>query len=179
MKSIIRLIPTIILLCACTTYQPEGFAGGFREVPLATDTYRVTASGNAFVSHSKTTAIAYTRAAVLSKEHGYDRFLILGFDEWTRTSTVTSPGSATTTYTSNTSVTGYGNTAYGSTTGSAHTSISPPTTQTYNKPVTDIVVKFVSIDSSEYPKALSVEQVLSRYGPIAGYKPTEQDLSGQ
>lgn len=174
-----------MLVASCASYTENGLFGGFRDTPLAADTYRIQANGNAFTSRSKTTAIAMVRAADLALQHGYDRFIVLDYDEWAKTSYYTSPTTATTNSVTNTNLyaRGYGynvgNYRYTNIYGNADSRTTATTTinhgQTYaiEKPRTGIVVKFVSHGSKEAARALLASDVIARYGKIAGYKPAE------
>lgn len=156
---------------------------GFSETPLASDAYRIHAFGNKNASLEKTNAVALVRAAVLAQEHGYDRFVILGYDEWTETSYRTTPTTATTdtstTARFNAYGTGYdvGSYRYTDISGRVNAQSTSTTTihhgQTYavNKPKTDFVVLFVPSNAPEAARALRVADVIARYGKMAGYKP--------
>ena len=171
----LRLI-AVVALAGCTSYTPAGegvagFFGGFNETPLAQDAYRINASGNAYTSRAKTNAIAMVRAAELARENGYERFLILSFDEWSKVNTFVTNGQATTnTYGTATAYT-YGNSVNVAGNATSYTTYSPPQYHTVEKPRTDIVVKFVGIDDPAATNALSVDQILAEFGPRAGYKP--------
>lgn len=144
----------------CTSYQPMGLTGGYSEVPLAKGVYHIQAAGNAYARSRKVNAILYTRAAVLAKEKGYDRILISEFKQdviQNISSDGNTYGAATTSV--------YGNTAYTSYSGYGGG------VTTNNKPIADLVVRFLSTTDREYPSGLLVEDVIASYGPIAGYKP--------
>ncbi|WP_300379516.1 hypothetical protein [Henriciella sp.] len=189
MKNAIISIIALTLTTGCATYTEGGAFGGFNETPLARDTYRIQAYGNGLTSRQKTNAIAMVRAADLARMNGYSLFMILDYDEWADTSYHTTPATVTTDtsysgsgYTSgsaNCNSFGYG---YGSgstwCSGNARTNVSGNSTsrttinpgQTYEteKPRTDLVVKFVSEGTPEASNALSVRQIMTRYGKAAG-----------
>ncbi|WP_084398618.1 CC0125/CC1285 family lipoprotein [Henriciella aquimarina] len=189
MKHAIIGIIALTLTAGCATYTEGGAFGGFNETPLARDTYRIQAYGNGLTSRQKTNAIAMVRAADLARMNGYSLFMILDYDEWADTSHHTTPATVTTDtsysgsgYTSasaNCNTIGYG---YGSgstwCSGNARTNVSGNATsrttinpgQTYEteKPRTDLVVKFVSEGTPEASNALSVRQIMTRYGNAAG-----------
>lgn len=77
------LIATFIiaLLTSCSsTYQPEGFSGGFTETALRSDYYKVTFAGNGFTSPDKTNDLAVLRAAELALKAGYNHMIITSSD---------------------------------------------------------------------------------------------------
>ncbi len=161
---------------------------GYSETPLASDAYRIHAFGNKNASHEKTAAVALVRAAVLAEEHGYDRFVIVDYDEWTDTSYRTTPTTATVDSTTSTNLYAHGSAydigsyrhanIYGRANSqtSATATIHHGGTYAVNKPKTDIVVLFVPSDAPEAARALRVADIISRYGKLAGYKPKELQL---
>lgn len=174
MKMLILAAPLCAIVMGCASYTENGMFGGFTETPLASDTYRIHANGNALTSRNKTNAIALVRAAELAANHGYSRFVILDYDEWTKTSYYTTPATATTSTSFDASGHTYGYGGYYNThlSGSARstTTVHPGQTYAIEKPRTDIVVRFVADSSPEALRALSVADILSRYGDKAGFK---------
>lgn len=75
----LRLIGLAAMLAGCATaYQPMGFSGGYTELQLSQDTYRVTVSGNGYTSTNRAEEIALLRAAELTLEKGFERFAVVG-----------------------------------------------------------------------------------------------------
>lgn len=158
---------------------------GYSETPLANDAYRIHAFGNKNATHQKTAAVALVRAAALAKEHGYDRFVIIDYDEWTDTSYRRTPTTATTdtttTATFNANGTAYDVGSYryadvyrrAKAQSSSTTEIHHGRTYAIDKPKTDIVVMFVPVDAPEAARALHADGVIARYGKMAGYKAEE------
>jgi hypothetical protein len=76
------------LLGACTTatpYQPlgargTGASGGFSDVRVAANRYRVTFAGNSLTSRQRVETYLLYRAAELTVERGYDGFVIVDRD---------------------------------------------------------------------------------------------------
>lgn len=168
-----KAVCMLCLMFGCTTYKPEGFGGGYNEMPLSQNAYLIKARGNAFASQNKTIAIAMVRAAVIAKEHGYDRFLILDQATYNDLSTYTTTGTATTN--STTSLTGNisGNRIRASGHTISKTSYDPPQVHTISKPRSEMVVFFVSKSDPQYDNALPVRSIIDRYGKTAGYKPAD------
>lgn len=203
MKGYCIVAAILALSAGCSTYSENGLASrlddellgslgisraGFDETPLASDAYRIHAYGNQNASYEKTAAVALVRAAELAAEHGYDRFVIVDYDQWVSTSYYTTPTTATTDSSTRTNLYAHGSAydvgqyTYADIYGRANSNTTSTTTvhhgQTYaiDKPKTDIVVMFVPSDSPEAARALRVADIVARYGKLAGYKPEELQL---
>jgi hypothetical protein len=71
----------VLALAGCATgYQPMGFGGGFEELKLSADTYRISVRANAYSSPERAQNIALLRASELTLQSGFDRFVIVGGD---------------------------------------------------------------------------------------------------
>lgn len=200
MKLTSLILGFCLLLAGCSTYSENGVMSrlddelwgsigisraGYDETPLASDAYRIHAYGNQNASYEKTAAVALVRAAELAAEQGYDRFVIVDYDQWVSTSYYTTPTTATTDSSTRTNLYAHGSAydvgqyTYADIYGRANSNTTSTTTvhhgQTYaiDKPKTDIVVMFVSNNAPEAARALRVADVIARYGKLAGYKPKE------
>jgi hypothetical protein len=166
-----------LVLAACsTTYQPTGFRGGFSEIPLSANAYRITAAGNAFTSAEKINQMALVRAAELTLQRGFYSFAVMDQQNWEKRGTIqTAPGY----YNSTTSatVTGFGNRAFGTaqTTGT----YSGPEYMDYSKPNTAMVVVMFRQDEPGSDRGLLPEKILAQYGPLVGYEPPPPTANGQ
>ena len=67
------LLALVLGGCA-TAYQPEGATGGYKEVRLADDTYRVSFAGNGYTSRPVVLKYFLYRCAQLTLQHGYTYF---------------------------------------------------------------------------------------------------------
>lgn len=168
MKVFCALVAATFILSGCTSYKSMGFAGGFEETPLAANVYKIHTRGNAFASPSKVKAIALVRAAELTLNNGYDRFLIHSLENWEKSQTVrTSPGS----YRSSGSAfvtPGAGGSAF--VTGQSTTTYTPPSYTKFSKPHSELVVQMLKPGDAGYENGLNPRQIISTYGPEAGYK---------
>ena len=72
--------------CAATPYQPaEGnFAGGYTDIKIGTDTYRISFEGNAYITGEKAYQYTLLRAAQIAMENKCKWFELLNHDEKTR-----------------------------------------------------------------------------------------------
>jgi hypothetical protein len=143
-------------LAACTTYQPEGFTGGFSETPLARNAYQIQTKGNSFASASLVRNIALVRAAELTLDKGFHSFVILDQEDWEKTVTLTSPGTfnSTTRY--------YGN--------SAHTSGNYSGPQDISTPRTNLVVRMFDKGEPGSEDGLLPMEIIRSVGPQVKYQ---------
>ena len=153
-------------LSACTKYQPDSLMGGFSEIPLANNAYRVETRGNGYTSPAQVREITLVRGAVLTLDNGFQRFLILDQADWEKIDTTVLPG----TYQSNTTVQGsmIGNNIYGS--GSTFGTYSPPQTIQSSKPRNAMVIYMLREGEPGYEQALDPMQIIRTYGPKVGYE---------
>ena len=101
MKNFIIIIVAILLIQGCATpYQSKGFIGGYDEIQIDTNVFKVSFRGNGYTSRERATNFTLLRSAELALENGFTYFAIV--DEKNSTRTYTTP----TTF--NTVSTGYG-----------------------------------------------------------------------
>jgi hypothetical protein len=127
MKKLILISLAILFLQGCaTTYQNDGFSGGYSETQLDENVFKVSFRGNGFTRRDKVADFTLLRSAELAIQNGYNYFVVIDANSYTSTSTHTTP---TTTNTS-ASAYGTGNYAYGNatstTTGGQTYNISKP-----------------------------------------------------
>lgn len=99
-----------MLLAGCaTSYQPYSYfgGGGYRDVQLAENVFKVTVEANGLTSNSRATDLALLRSAELAKQHGFKYFIVGASSNDVQSSTYTTPT------TTNVHVNSYGNNAYG------------------------------------------------------------------
>jgi len=105
-------LSTSLLIYGCATgHQPYSYfgGGGYSDIQLSENTYKVTVEANGFTSASKATNLALMRASELTLQRGYKYFIIVSSDDNTYSTTYTTP--STTNLTANL----YGNTITGTT----------------------------------------------------------------
>ncbi len=105
MNKIILLLITFLLLNGCSTsYQPQGFSGGYTDFALSSDVYRVTFQGNGYTSYNKVQMYLLRRCSELTLEKGYNYFLLMANNSSIDTSAYVTPStinsSSSTTYSS-------------------------------------------------------------------------------
>jgi hypothetical protein len=78
MKKFAFIFALTATLAGCATpYQPNGMTGGFNQLQLKDDIWRVSFNGNGFTSHETAQTYWLYRCAELSIEKGYDGFELL------------------------------------------------------------------------------------------------------
>lgn len=148
----------LLSLSACSTpYQPQGFAGGYREQRISADQYIVSARGNAAASMDTIKTYTLRRAAELSVQNGYRFFTILEGSQDYKTGFITTPGTYRGTTTG--SVYGTGNYAYGST--QTQGTYTPGQTTTYRKPRASITIKMLNPPLPPGTNVFNAEEVLT------------------
>jgi hypothetical protein len=131
----------ILFLSGCATpYQPMSALGGYREVQLAPNIYRVMFFGNGYTNGELAIEYALRRCAELTQQNGYRYFGILGVADLSTQSSVTIPGSAYTT--GNLYVNQIFNTAFG--TYNQRTFITPAQTLEFDFPRPVITIQMVN-----------------------------------
>jgi hypothetical protein len=137
----LTLLLLLVILTGCATpYQPMSALGGYREIQLAPDVYRVMFFGNGYTNPELAIEYALHRCGELTEQNGYQYFGILSVEDLSTQSSVTIPGSATTT--GNLNVNQIGNMAFGTYTG--RTFITPAQTIHFNFPRPVITVKMLN-----------------------------------
>jgi len=134
------LLSLAILTGCATPYQPVSALGGYREIQLAPDIYRVMFFGNGYTNSELAIEYALRRCAELTQQNGYPYFGILTVEDYSTQSSFTIPGSSYTTGTVN--VNSIGNMAFG--TYSGRTFITPSQTVHFNFPRPVITIKMLN-----------------------------------
>ena len=114
MKRFFGVIACLLLMAGCATaYRPYSFlgGGGWREVQLADNTFKVTFEANGYTSDAEATDMALLRSADLTLANGFKYFVIGVASDDSRAGSFTMPT------TTNINLTSYGST----TTGTAQT----------------------------------------------------------
>jgi hypothetical protein len=95
MKGLFLLLPLLLAGCA-TSYQPEGYSGGFSDVMTGPDTAIVSFSGNGYTNANRLMAMTTLRCAEVTLQHGYRYFAVTGIRDLGTQSSFTMPGYSTT-----------------------------------------------------------------------------------
>lgn len=77
MKKVILSLAVLAVLAACGTgYHKKGMSGGYTDVALQENVFKITFTGNGYTDTSKATDFALLRAAEVAKENGYPYFFV-------------------------------------------------------------------------------------------------------
>lgn len=78
MKKTYFTVAVAMAMTGCaTTYQPEAFTGGFTEIQMSENVWRVSFSGNGFTRRNEVEEMAMLRSAELTLLKGYRYFAFL------------------------------------------------------------------------------------------------------
>ena len=123
------LLVCLLVVAGCATpYQSKGFTGGYSEVQLDENVFKVSFRGNGYTGKERAANFALLRAGEVALKNGFKYFIIADLSNTTRDSSYTTPTQTTT----NMSYNSYGSYGYGSanstTSGGQTYHISKPTT---------------------------------------------------
>lgn len=105
----IGVVVLVVTLGCVTQYQPQTWTGGYTDMALGDDTFRVSVNGNGFTSQGIVESYLLRRCAELTISNGHAYFAFLNYDMRSHTSQHTSGGGSSTT---RGTVNVQGNTAY-------------------------------------------------------------------
>ena len=98
MKNLIINFFSLILFCSCSTrYKPEGFTGGYEQLQLSENMFRVSFRGNGYTKKQKATDFCLLRCAELTENNGFKYFSIVDQIKDTKNLAHTNPNSLATT----------------------------------------------------------------------------------
>lgn len=76
MKKLICLLILVMLVSGCATgYGGQGFKGGYTDVKIQDDIFKISFKGNAFLDSSRCQDYTMLRAAEVALENGYKYLL--------------------------------------------------------------------------------------------------------
>jgi hypothetical protein len=92
MKKLLIILLIVLFVQGCATgYRSEGFLGGYSEIQLDKNVYKVSFKGNAYVSQEKAANFTLLRCAELTLDNGYKYFVIINANSHVKNSTYTTP----------------------------------------------------------------------------------------
>lgn len=160
------LIAFLVGLSGCATpYQSKGFTGGYSEVQLDDNVFKVSFRGNGYTGKERAANFALLRSAEVSLRHGFKYFIIADLSATTRDSSYTAPTQTTT----NMNYNSYGSYGYGS----ANSTTSGGQTYHISKPTaTNTIVCFKEkpeIQGLVYNAEFLARSLKEEYGITDGY----------
>ena len=168
---ILTILAIFAVLSGCaTTYQSQGLLGGFSSIQLDTNVFQVTFKGNAYTARDKANDYALLRSAELALENGYQYFIIVDAQQYSKSSTYTTPTRATSNINANTYGSAYrygNNTNYsGNTTGTMTTTLTGGKTYNISKPrTTNTIVSFIEKpEGFSYNAEFVTKNIRAKYG---------------
>lgn len=148
-KKIIVLMTGALLLAGCaTSYKPAGINGGYSDIQLNVDMYKVSFKGNDATSLDRVQNFLLRRCAELTLQKGYKYFVILERDVKDDTHSITQPTTI--------SASGFSNSLSTSNNYQALLSIKPGTTNTFHNYNDTVVIKML-LSNEKYPTAYNAE----------------------
>ncbi len=84
MKIVISLFVVLLLTSCATTYQKEGWRGGFSETQLSENIFKVNFKGNGRTGSDRVGDFGLLRAAELTLEYGFNYFMVIDKTDETR-----------------------------------------------------------------------------------------------
>ena len=148
----IPLIGAVLCLAGCASpYQEIGFRGGVSAQQVTTDTWRISARGNAYTGKTRIQDFVLMKAAETTKAAGGTHFFVGSSQDATSRDTIVSPGQTTTTFS--------GRQAFSVTT--------PGSVDTVIKPGEDTYVRVITLPPrAPVPQgAISAEEIIRFVGP--------------
>lgn len=106
MKKIMLIISTLLLTSCASPYQPCGIGGGYSETQIDTNIFRVSFRGNGYTNPERAADLCLLRSAVITKQSGFNYFIIIDSSTHEDYATMITPKTATTTTNTNTLETG-------------------------------------------------------------------------
>jgi len=98
LSKILVIVMGISLIQGCATqYQSKGLSGGFSEVKLEENVFRVSFRGNAYTDMQRALDFTLLRSAELALQNGYRYFTIINSDNYNKVTESTAPGRSYTT----------------------------------------------------------------------------------
>ena len=147
MKSILCILIAVNIFCAgcATQYQANGITGGFRDIRLAPDIFRITFRGNGYTSADRVQDFALLRACELTLNYKFTCFAIIDQRASSTPFTVSTPATSTTSTYGSGNVSGrvYGNqfNGYAYINSTSYTTYTPGQTFTFFKPTSGLMIQ--------------------------------------
>jgi hypothetical protein len=161
-KIIVLILSSSLLLAGCATpYRSNGLMGGYSNIKLSKDMYKVSFQGNGYTNSEKVENYLLYRCAELTNNSGYRYFIILEKKEDTKNNILTTP----------TTIRSIGNNTYSGQIGlgsfysgnnyyTAHTTINPGETYLIQKHTNTAIIKMLK-SNEKYPLAIEANSILS------------------
>lgn len=97
MKILISITVILFALQGCTSYQKKGLSGGYSEIQLDENVFKVSFQGNGYTKPDRAADFTLLRSAELTLENGFQYFAIIDENNHTSHGTYTTPTTSHTT----------------------------------------------------------------------------------
>lgn len=97
LSRLFMIFASIILSACATGYQPEGVVGGYSELRIGEDLYRVSFEGNGYTDAERAGDLALLRAAEITLSNGASHFAVIDSERSSKRGTFTTPRTSSTT----------------------------------------------------------------------------------
>lgn len=91
MKNLIAIAIIALFVQGCTPYQKTGLTGGYSETQLDENVFKVAFRGNAYTNRERVADFTLLRSAELTLENGFNYFVIIDANSYSKHGTVTTP----------------------------------------------------------------------------------------
>ena len=152
------LVAAACLTSCATPYGSMGLLGGVEATPLTSDSEMIVAKGNGFTDTARVQQFVLLKAAQDCLARGYSKFGFMSSQDTSQSGAMILPGQ---TY-SNSTITGFGNTATVNTTSYS----TPGSVVPVFKPGATVIVKFFKADDPAGSGGLDAQQIASNLGPV-------------
>lgn len=93
MKTLLSLVATTLFMSGCAVYGPNNFfTGGYNDVRLAPDVFRITFQGSAWSGAQNAQDLAILRAADITVKNGFSYFAVMTSADGALNASFTTPG---------------------------------------------------------------------------------------
>jgi len=168
MKKLIYLFVMVMLVSGCATgYQRQGLTGGYKDIKLQDDIFKVSFRGNGYCHQERAEDFVLLRSAEVALENGYKYFIIIDEKSATQTGSYTTPVTAQTYGTAS----AYGGSGYAHGTYSGTTHYSGGQTYIFHKPSMSNTIKCFKEKPENIPVMVyDAEQLKNNIGNQYGIK---------
>jgi len=160
-KRLLPVVGSIVIasLASCATpYGSIGLLGGVDATPITSDSEMIVAQGNGFTESSRVQQFVLLKSAQDCLARGFAKFAFVSSQDTSKSSAIIVPGQ---TY-SNTTITGFGNTATANTTSCT----TPGSVTPIFKPGATVIVKFFKADDPNGATGLDAQEIANNLGPV-------------
>lgn len=160
-KIIYALLMSLIILSGCSTgYHPAGLNGGFADMALSADTYKVSFRGNGLSSQDHVQSYLLRRCAELTINKGYRYFVVINGNDLVNTDVIQHPTTVDIRSSSNHRSYGDSYSLTGNIDSNTHAIINPGSQTRITRYKSQAIIKMLN---RKIPEALDAKIILSNF----------------